>query len=56
MNGSKVSTDSSVPSLSAMNRIDFSNYGAALPFVGKVYKMYISEEKLSDADAVTLTT
>ena len=56
INGTKLQTDTSVPSLSGMDRIEFSNYGAALPFVGKVYKMYISEEKLTDAEAITLTT
>ena len=56
INGTKVSTDTTISILSGMNRVDFSNYGGALPFVGKVYKMYMSEEKLTDAEAITLTT
>ena len=57
INGTKVITDTSVPSLSGMDRIEFANFGAAVnTFFGKVYKMYVSEEKLTDAEAITLTT
>jgi len=55
INGVKVDTDTSVPTLSGMNRIDFSNYGAALPFVGNVYQMYVSKEKLTDDQCIALT-
>jgi hypothetical protein len=56
INGTKVMTDTSVPSLSGMDRIEFSNFSGPLPFVGKVYKMYVSKEKLTDAECETLTT
>jgi hypothetical protein len=47
INGAKLQTDTSVPSLSGMDRIEFSNFGASLPFVGKVYKPYYSRPALN---------
>jgi len=56
INGTKVFTDSSVPSLSGMDRLEFSNYAAALPFVGNTNKLLILKEKLTDQEAIDLTT
>ena len=56
INGTKVFTDSSVPSLSGMDRLEFSNYGGALPFVGNTKQLLILKEKLTDQEAIDLTT
>jgi hypothetical protein len=56
INGTKVFTDSSVPSLSGMDRLEFSNYGGSLPFVGNTKQLLILKEKLTDQEAIDLTT
>lgn len=56
VNGTKVDTDTSVPTLSGMDRIDFSNYGSGIPFEGNAYQMLVFKEKLTDAEAIALTT
>ncbi len=56
VNGTKVDTDTSVPTLSGMDRIDFSNYGAGIPFEGNAHQMLVFKTKLTDAEAIALTT
>jgi hypothetical protein len=57
INGVLVDTDSSIPTVSGMDRVEFSNYGGVnYPFLGSAHQLLIFTTALSDAEAITLTT
>jgi len=57
VNGTLVATDtSSIPTMSGMAHIEYSNYGGTTPFVGNLYQTIVIPTALTDADAITLTT
>jgi len=57
INGVLVDTDSSIPTVSGMGRVEFSNYGGVnYPFLGSAHQLLIFTTALSDAEAITLTT
>jgi len=56
INGSLIDTDStSIPTMSGMNRIDFSNYGGSVPFFGNVKQVIYFPTALTDAECIELT-
>jgi len=57
INGSLISTDStSIPTMSGMNRIDFSNYGGSVPFFGNAKQVIYFPTALTDDECIALTT
>ena len=57
INGSLIDTDStSIPTMSGMNRIDFSNYGDSVPFFGNAKQVIYFPTALTDAECIELTT
>ena len=56
INGTEVSTDFSVSSLSGVNQLEFSNYGGTVPFEGKVKQLQVFKTALTDPELIALTT
>jgi len=57
INGSLINTDStSIPTMSGMNRIDFSNYGGSVPFFGNAKQVIYFPTALTDDECIALTT
>ena len=56
INGTEVSTDFSVSSLSGVNQLEFSNYGGTVPFEGKVKQLQVYTTALTDTQLTSLTT
>ena len=57
VNGNLVDTDAaSIPTMSGIGQIEFSNYGGLLPFVGNVKQLLYFPTALTDAECIELTT
>ena len=57
VNGTLVATDtSSIPTMSGMAHIEYSNYNGTTPFVGNLYQTIVIPTALTDAQCIELTT